>query len=194
VVYAMTRKFLKRSFDIFVAIILIIIFLPLWIIISFLIKIDSPGSIFFLQKRVGLDSQYFNIIKFRSMREGTIDLPAEELKDRDGKVTKVGKFLRRFSIDEFPQLFNILKGDMSFAGPRPSHLGQVEQIRLRKEMRTDKVRPGLTGLAQVNGRDDITIHEKAEFDRIYVYEYKTFMDFKIFLKTIKVVLTFRGGN
>jgi O-antigen biosynthesis protein WbqP len=190
----MTRKFLKRSFDVCIAIILIIIFLPLWIIISLLIKIDSPGSVFFLQKRVGLDSQYFNIIKFRSMREGTIDLPAEELKDRGQKVTKIGKFLRRFSIDEFPQLFNILKGDMSFAGPRPSHLGQVEQIRLRKEIGTDKVRPGMTGLAQVNGRDDITIPEKAEFDRIYVYEYKTFMDFKIFLKTIKVVLTFKGGN
>jgi O-antigen biosynthesis protein WbqP len=83
---------------------------------------------------------------------------------------------------------------MSFVGPRPSHLGQVEQIRLRKEIGTDKVRPGLTGLAQVNGRDGITIPEKAEFDRIYVYEYKTFMDFKIFLKTIKVVLTFKGGN
>jgi len=190
----MTRKFLKRSFDICIAVILIIIFLPLWIIISLLIKIDSPGSVFFLQKRVGLDSRYFNIIKFRSMREGTIDLPAEELKDREKLVTRIGKFLRRFSIDEFPQLFNILKGDMSFAGPRPSHLGQVEQIRLRKEIGTDKVRPGLTGLAQVNGRDDITIPEKAEFDRIYVYEYKTFMDFKIFLKTIKVVLTFKGGN
>jgi len=190
----MIRKFLKRSFDICIAVILIIIFLPLWIIISLLIKIDSPGSVFFLQKRVGLDSQYFNIIKFRSMREGTIDLPAEELKDREKLVTKIGKFLRRFSIDEFPQLFNILKGDMSFVGPRPSHLGQVEQIRLRKEIGTDKVRPGLTGLAQVNGRDDITIPEKAEFDRIYVYEYKTFMDFKIFLKTIKVVLTFKGGN
>ena len=102
------------------------------------------------------------------MQEGTIDLPAEELKDREKLVTKIGKFLRRFSIDEFPQLFNILKGDMSFVGPRPSHLGQVEQIRLRKEIGTDKVRPGLTGLAQVNGRDDITIHQKAEFDRIYV--------------------------
>ena len=190
----MIRKFLKRSFDICIAVIMIMIFLPLWIIISILIKIDSPGSIFFLQKRVGLGSQYFNIIKFRSMREGTIDLPAEELKDREKKVTKTGKWLRRFSIDEFPQLFNIIKGDMSFVGPRPSHLGQVEQIRLRKEIGTDKVRPGLTGLAQVNGRDDITIPEKAEFDRIYVYEYKTFMDFKIFFKTIKVVLTFKGGN
>ncbi|MCL4417408.1 MAG: sugar transferase [Actinobacteria bacterium] len=185
---------MKRSFDLSAAIILIIIFLPFWIIIPILIKIDSPGSIFFLQKRVGLNDRCFNIIKFRSMREGTADIPAEELKDREKMITKVGKFLRRFSIDEFPQLFNILRGDMSFVGPRPSHLGQVEQIRLRKELGTDKVRPGLTGLAQVNGRDGITIPEKAEFDRIYVYEYKTFMDFKIFLKTVKVVLTFKGGN
>src|SRR5680860_1573523 len=94
----MIRKFLKRAFDICSSVIMIIIFIPLWIIISVLIKIDSPGSIFFLQKRVGLDSQYFNIIKFRSMREGTIDLPAEELKDREKKVTKTGKWLRRFSI------------------------------------------------------------------------------------------------
>jgi lipopolysaccharide/colanic/teichoic acid biosynthesis glycosyltransferase len=190
----MIHKFLKRSSDLIFAIILIIILIPLWIIISILIKIDSRGSVFFLQKRVGLNSQYFNIIKFRSMREGTIDLPAEELRERGKKVTRIGRFLRRFSIDEFPQLFNILKGDMSFIGPRPSHLGQVEQIKIRKEISTDKVRPGMSGLAQVNGRDDITIQEKAEFDRIYVYEYKTFMDFKIFLKTIKVVLTFKGGN
>jgi O-antigen biosynthesis protein WbqP len=190
----MIRKFLKRSFDLIVAIILTIILIPLWIIISILIKIDSPGSVFFLQRRVGLNSQYFNIIKFRSMKVGTIDLPAEKLQDRENKVTRVGKFLRRFSIDEFPQLFNVLKGDMSFIGPRPSHLGQTEQIKIRKEIGTDKVRPGMSGLAQVNGRDDITIPEKAEFDRIYVYEYKIFMDLKIFLKTIKVVLTFKGGN
>jgi len=162
--------------------------------IAVAIKINSPGRKVFPQKRVGLNSKYFNMYKFRTMKEGTIDLPAEELPDRENMVTGVGKFLRRFSIDETLQLINILKGDMSFVGPRPSHLGQKEQIRIRKELGTDKIRPGLTGYAVVNGRDAIPIREKAEFDRLYVFEYKPFMDTIIILKTFGIVLTFKGGN
>ncbi|MBM3712031.1 MAG: sugar transferase [Actinobacteria bacterium] len=188
------RIFLKRSTDIIFSLILILIFSPFLLLISIAIKLDSPGRVVFKQSRVGLNSKHFNMYKFRTMKEGTVDLPAEKLPEREKKVTRVGKFLRRFSIDETLQLINILKGDMSFVGPRPSHLGQKEQIKIRKEFKTDKIRPGLTGLAVVNGRDALSIKEKAEFDRIYVYHYKPFMDLVIILKTFGIVLTFRGGN
>jgi O-antigen biosynthesis protein WbqP len=188
------RDFFKRFTDIIFSLIIIIILFPFWIIITAAIIIDSRGSIVFKQKRVGINSGYFDMYKFRTMKEGTIDLPAEELPDRDKKVTRTGKFLRRFSIDETLQLVNILKGDMSFVGPRPSHLGQKEQIETRKVLGTDKIKPGLTGFAVVNGRDAISIKEKAEYDRIYVFEYKPFMDLIIILKTFGIVLSFRGGN
>ena len=188
------RSFLKRFTDIIFYLILILFFSPIFLLISIAIKLDSPGRIVFKQQRVGLNSTYFDMYKFRTMKEGTVDLPAEDLPERDKKVTRVGKFLRRFSLDESLQFINILKGDMSFVGPRPSHLRQKEQIRIRKELKTDRIRPGLTGLAVVNGRDAISIAEKAEFDRIYVYHYRPFMDLSIILKTFVIVLTFKGGN
>ena len=188
------RKFFKRSTDLIFSIIIIIILSPFWLLISIVIKIDSPGRIIFKQDRLGLYSNYFIMYKFRTMKDETIDLPAEELIERDSQVTKVGKFLRRFSIDETLQLLNILKGDMSFVGPRPTHLGQKEQIVLRKKLGIDRIKPGLTGLAVVNGRDAITIKQKAEFDRIYTFEYKPLMDTLIVLKTFGIVITFKGGN
>ncbi|MBM3699527.1 MAG: sugar transferase [Actinobacteria bacterium] len=189
-----SRNLLKRITDIIFSLILILLFLPFWILITIAIIIDSRGSIVFMQERVGRFSINFNMYKFRTMKQGTIDLPAEELVDRESKVTRVGKFLRRFSIDETLQLLNILKGDMSFVGPRPSHLGQKEQIKIRKETGTDSIRPGLTGYAVVNGRDAISIPEKADYDMAYVFNYRPFMDTLIILKTFGVVLTFRGGN
>ena len=188
------RKLLKRLTDITFSIILIAILAPFWVLVAVAILIDSRGGIIFKQKRVGINSGYFDMYKFRTMRPGTVDLPAEELPDRENKVTRVGKFLRRFSIDETLQLLNILKGDMSFVGPRPSHLGQKEQIDIRKFLGTDRIKPGLTGLAVVNGRDAISIKEKAEFDRVYVFQYRPFMDLVIIFKTFGVVLSFRGGN
>jgi len=188
------RNACKRITDIIFSLKLTAILSPFWLFTAIAIKMDSPGRIVFKQERVGLNSKHFNMYKFRTMKEGTVDLPAEKLPDREKKVTRVGKFLRRFSIDETLQIINILKGDMSFVGPRPSHLGQKEQIKIRKELKTDKIRPGLTGLAVVNGRDALSIKEKAEFDRIYIYHYKPFMDFVIILKTFGIVLTFRGGN
>lgn len=189
-----SRNLLKRVSDIIFSLILILLFLPFWLLIAAVIIIDSRGSIVFKQGRVGRYSINFNMYKFRTMKEGTIDLPAEELLDRESKVTRAGSFLRRFSIDETLQLINILKGDMSFVGPRPSHLGQRQQIKIRKETGTDSVRPGLTGYAVVNGRDAISIPQKAEYDRVYVFNYRPFMDTLIILKTFGVVLTFKGGN
>lgn len=190
----MTRKLIKRCFDVIFSIIFLVLFIPFWIIIPVLIKLDSPGRVIFKQKRIGLNSKYFTMYKFRTMKEGVPDLPAEEVKDHRSMYTKVGAFLRRFSIDEIPQLVNILKGDMGFVGPRPSHLGQHLQIKIRKEIGTDSIRPGLTSLAIIKGRDDISIPKKAVYDRIYVYESSIFLDIKIIFLTIKIVITGKGAN
>lgn len=190
----MIRIIIKRWFDIIFSVLAIMILIPLWIIIPIMIKIDSPGRVVFKQKRVGRDSKYFTMYKFRSMKEGVPDLPAEEVEDHSKMYTRFGVFLRRFSIDELPQLFNVFKGDMSVVGPRPSHLGQHEQIRLRKEWGTDIMRPGLTSLAIIWGRDDLSIKQKDEFDRRYVFKSSLFIDVPILLKTVKIVLTGKGSN
>lgn len=190
----MIRIIIKRWFDIIFSVLAIIILIPLWIIVPIMIKIDSPGRVVFKQKRVGRDSKYFTMYKFRSMKEGVPDLPAEEVEDHSKMYTRFGVFLRRFSIDELPQLLNVFKGDMSVVGPRPSHLGQYEQIRLRKEWGTDIMRPGLTSLAIIWGRDDLSISEKDEFDRRYVFKSSLFIDVPILLRTVKIVLTGKGSN
>lgn len=190
----MIRVIIKRWFDAIFSVLIIMVLIPLWIAVPIIIKIDSPGRIIFKQKRMGRDSKYFTMYKFRSMKEGVPDLPAEEVEDHSKMYTRFGGFLRRFSIDELPQLFNVFKGDMSVIGPRPSHLGQHEQIRLRKEWGTDIMRPGLTSLAIIRGRDDLSIEQKAEFDRQYVFSSSLFIDIPILLKTAKIVLTGKGSN
>jgi O-antigen biosynthesis protein WbqP len=188
------RKILKRITDITGASILIMLLSPFWLLIAIIIKTDSPGSIIFKQIRLGVGDKEFYMYKFRTMREGTPDVPIQDHNNLDMQITKSGRFLRRFSIDEWTQLINIVKGDMSFVGPRPSHRGQIEQIEIRRELGINKVKPGLTGYAAVNGRDALSIREKAEFDKIYVFGYKPFMDTAIVLKTLWVVVTFFGGN
>lgn len=188
----MFYRIVKRTLDVGISVILIILFIPFWIIIPLVIKIDSQGSILFKQKRVGINSRYFTIFKFRTMKEGTPDIPTDELKDNSYLNTGVGKFLRRSSIDEFPQLVNILKGDMSFVGPRPALYNQDLLIRLRREKGVDKVKPGVTGLAQINGRDDLSIPDKVMYDRLYIEDASIWLDLKIFLVTIKAAITGRG--
>jgi O-antigen biosynthesis protein WbqP len=190
----MMRVIIKRWFDVIFSLAIIILLIPLWIIVPIAIKIDSPGRVIFKQKRVGRNSRYFTMYKFRSMKEGVPDLPAEEVEDHRKFYTRFGAFLRRFSLDELPQLFNVLKGDMGVVGPRPSHLGQHGQIKIRKEWGTDIMRPGLTSLAIVKGRDDLSISEKAEFDRQYVFESSLFIDIPIIIRTVHIVLTGRGSN
>jgi O-antigen biosynthesis protein WbqP len=190
----MIRIIIKRWFDVIFSLATIILLTPIWIIVPVIIKIDSPGRVIFKQTRVGRNSRYFTMYKFRSMREGVPDLPAEEVEDHRKFYTRSGAFLRRFSLDELPQIFNVLKGDMGVVGPRPSHLGQHGQIRIRKEWGTDIMRPGLTSLAIVRGRDDLSISEKAEFDRRYVFESGLFIDIPIILRTVHIVLTGRGSN
>lgn len=188
------RLFIKRCLDILFSIIFLILLLPLWIIIPILIKADSPGRIIYKQKRIGTNSGFFTIYKYRTMKEGTPDIPTDEVSNSTELVTKIGSFLRRTSIDEIPQLINILKGQMSFVGPRPALYNQPELIRLRKEKGVDAMRPGITGLAQVSGRDELPIPVKVEFDKKYVDDFSLVNDFKIILITVKAVFTAKGNK
>jgi O-antigen biosynthesis protein WbqP len=184
----------KRTLDIIFSIILLILFIPLWVVIPVIIIIDSPGRVIFRQKRVGLGGSYFTIYKFRTMKEGTPDIPTDRLRDQSLLNTKAGAFLRRTSMDEIPQLINILKGQLSFVGPRPALYNQDLLIKLRRKKGIDKVRPGVTGLAQISGRDSLTIPEKVRYDRLYVRDASLLLDIKIFLATVKAVITGRGAN
>ncbi len=189
----MLYRFAKRSFDVLIAAVLFILFLPFWIIIPILIRSDSPGRIIFKQKRIGLNSGYFMINKFRTMKEGTPDIPTDQMKEQENYNTKSGVFLRRWSIDEIPQLINIFKGEMSFVGPRPALYNQPLLIRLRKEKGVDRVRPGVTGLAQISGRDAISIEEKVKYDHKYVEEASFLLDLKIIMLTVKAVFSGWGA-
>src|SRR4030066_178517 len=190
----MLYKITKRIFDIILSIIFLIIFIPFWLTIPLIIKIDSPGRVIYRQKRVGLDSRYFTIYKFRTMKEGTPDIPTDMLKDQKNLNTRIGTKLRRLSIDEIPQLINILKGDMSFVGPRPALHNQELLIRLRRDKGVDKVRPGVSGLAQISGRDELSIPDKVMHDQLYIKDASIWLDIKIFLITVKAALTGKGGN
>ncbi|MCG9479530.1 MAG: sugar transferase [Actinomycetia bacterium] len=190
----MFYNYIKRWLDIIFSVLLFIIFLPLWIIIPIAIAIDSPGKVIFTQKRVGLGSRYFTIYKFRTMKEGTPDIPTDRMKNQQLYNTRLGTFLRRVSLDEIPQLANILKGDMSFVGPRPALYNQQQLIGLRKEKGADRARPGVTGLAQISGRDSLDIPRKVEYDAAYVQDMSFWLDLKIVLVTVKAVLTGKGAN
>ena len=189
----MYRKFLKRFFDFTVALIGVIVLLPMWAIFAVFIYIDDPGPIFFKQKRIKKDKEFFNIIKFRTMKMDTPhDMPTHMLENPEQYITRVGKFLRKTSLDELPQLFNILKGDMSIIGPRPALWNQTDLIEERDKYGANGVRPGLTGWAQINGRDELEIDVKAKFDGEYVEKMGFVFDCRCFLGTILSVLKHEG--
>ena len=190
----MIYKNVKRLLDIFFSIILFFLFIPLWVVIPILIKADSAGRVIFTQKRIGLESGYFKIYKFRTMKEGTPDIPTDKVRNQEDLNTRFGTALRRLSIDEIPQLYNILKGEMSFVGPRPALHNQARLISLRKNKGVDSIRPGVTGLAQVSGRDDLTIPKKVGYDSKYVERMSFWLDTKIIFVTVKAVLNGKGGN
>jgi O-antigen biosynthesis protein WbqP len=190
----MAYKFFKRTLDIFFSFLLLILLSPLWLIICLMIRADSRGRVIYTQKRVGIGSSHFTIYKFRTMKEGTPDIPTDLVKNPEELLTKAGKFLRRTSLDEVPQLLNILKGDMSFVGPRPALYNQDLLIRLRREKSVDSVRPGVTGLAQINGRDELAIPVKVAFDRKYLEQMSFSLDLKICLLTIIAALTGKGAR
>lgn len=179
----------KRFFDIIISISAITIFFPFGLIIALLIKFDSPGPVFFIQKRVGKDGRDFTIYKFRTMVAGAEKKGAGiEVEKEDSRITRTGKFLRLTSLDEFPQFINILKGEMSFIGPRPTVREQVEKYNERQRRRLE-VKPGLTGLAQVSGRNSLSWPERIEKDIEYIDNYSLLLDMKIFFKTFSVILS-----
>jgi O-antigen biosynthesis protein WbqP len=184
---------IKRFIDFFIALIGIVLLLPLYLLIVVAIKIDSRGPILFKQKRVGKNKKHFYIYKFRSMRSDTPkDVPTHLLENPDQWITKVGKILRRTSLDELPQVFNVLKGDMAIVGPRPALYNQEDLIALRDELGANNLRPGITGLAQIYGRDELPIAQKAFLDGEYVKLEGPWRDLKIILRTLTIAFTGKG--
>ena len=165
----MYRNGIKRLLAVILSLCGMIVLSPLLLILCLAIKIDSPGPIFFRQKRVGIHKQHFNILKFRTMRIDTPhDMPTHMLKDPDQYITRVGHFLRKTSLDELPQLWNIFVGDMAVIGPRPALWNQYDLLAERDKYGANDVRPGLTGWAQIHGRDELEIVDKARLDGYYV--------------------------
>ena len=186
-------KFIKRPLDFILALGGLIVLSPLFIILIVAIKTDTPGPILFKQKRVGIHKSYFNILKFRTMRTDTPkDTPTHLLENPEQWITKVGKFLRKTSLDELPQLINILKGDMAIIGPRPALWNQDDLIAERDKYRANDIRPGLTGWAQINGRDELPITVKATLDGEYVKKMSFMFDVKCFMGTIVSVVKSDG--
>jgi Sugar transferases involved in lipopolysaccharide synthesis len=181
----MYKRYVKKILDVSFSFLLIIILLPLMILIAVAIKIDSPGPIIFRQNRIGKNKKMFSIFKFRTMKiETPKNVPTHLLKNSKMYLTLVGKFLRITSLDELPQLFNILKGQMSFIGPRPALWNQFDLIEAREKHGVNKIYPGLSGLAQINGRDELDIKTKVKYDSEYVQKISFFLDTKIFFLTI----------
>jgi len=183
----------KRLIDIVASIAGILVLSPLLILLTIVIKSDSRGPILFKQKRIGLHKNTFMIYKFRTMRTDTpADMPTHLLADPASFITKSGAFMRRTSLDELPQLFNILFGQMSVVGPRPALWNQYDLIAARDEVHANDLRPGLTGWAQINGRDELAIEVKAKLDGDYVKQMSLWFDIQIFFKTIFSVLRREG--
>lgn len=180
---------IKRFLDILISTTAILLLWPLFLILAIAIKADSPGPVFFRQKRVGKNKEYFEILKFRTMRIDTPnDTPTHLLKNPKAFITSTGSFLRRTSLDELPQIFNILKGDMSIIGPRPALWNQYDLIAERDKYGANDIFPGLTGWAQINGRDELPIDVKARLDGEYVERMSFLFDVKCFWGTIISVL------
>lgn len=189
----MYKNGVKRILDFFMSLCGIIVLSPLLIILSIWIKVDSKGPVLFKQKRIGKDKTYFSIYKFRTMYVDTPhDMPTHLLDDPDTFITKAGHFLRKTSLDELPQLFNILLGQMAVIGPRPALWNQDDLIALRDEYHANDVRPGLTGWAQIHGRDELEITTKAKLDGYYVDHLGFLLDVKCFFGTITSVLKHEG--
>lgn len=189
----MYQKYFKRPVSFVIALLGVVLLSWLYLILILAIKLDSRGPVFFRQKRVGSHKNYFYILKFRTMRIDTPhDVPTHLLKDPDQYITRVGHFLRRTSLDELPQLFNILAGDMDVVGPRPALWNQYDLIAERDKYGANDIRPGLTGWAQIHGRDELEIEEKARLDGYYVKHAGLLMDIRCFVGTISAVVKSDG--
>ena len=184
---------IKRPLGFSIAFVACLVLIPVFILIMAAIKFESRGPVFFKQKRVGLNKNHFNILKFRTMYiETPNDTPTHLLADPDVYITRVGKVLRKTSLDELPQLFNILKGEMAFVGPRPALWNQYDLIDERDKYQANDTLPGLTGWAQINGRDELPIEIKAKLDGEYIQRMGILMDTRCFIATIFSVLKSEG--
>lgn len=189
----MYDKVIKRFIDFLLSLIGLIVLSPIFLIVILAIKLDSKGPVVFKQKRVGLNKKHFNIYKFRTMRIDTPkEMPTHLLDNPDYFITKVGAFLRKTSLDELPQIVNILKGEMAIIGPRPALWNQYDLIEERDKYGANDIRPGLTGWAQINGRDELEIPVKAKLDGEYVEKESFSMDVKCFIGTIVSVSKSEG--
>ncbi len=189
----MYARFIKRGLDLFLSALAIILLSPIWIGICLAVKIDSRGPVLFRQKRVGIHRTYFYILKFRTMRTDTPkDMPTHMLSNPEQYITKVGKILRKTSLDELPQILNILKGEMSIIGPRPALWNQYDLLEERDKYGANDVMPGLTGWAQINGRDELEIPVKAKLDGEYAKQISLKTDVRCFLGTIVSIIQSKG--
>lgn len=189
----MYRKFGKRLVDILLSGCGILVLAPVYLLLAVAIKIDDPGPVFFRQKRVGIHKTHFQILKFRTMKmETPRDVPTHLLENPEQYITRVGRILRKLSLDELPQIFQIFTGEMSVIGPRPALWNQFDLIAERDKYGANDVRPGLTGWAQINGRDELPIDVKARFDGEYVDNMSFLFDCKCFFGTITSVLKSDG--
>ena len=185
--------FFKRALDLVFSLLFLLLLAPLLLALCLWIKLDSPGPVFFRQKRVGRGKRYFFILKFRTMRSDTPrDVPTHLLAEPGRWITKSGRFLRKTSLDELPQLLNILAGQMSVVGPRPALWNQFDLIAEREQYGVHQVQPGLTGWAQINGRDELEIPVKAALDGEYVRRFGLKMDLICFVRTFSVLFTGKG--
>lgn len=184
---------IKRTFDLIISLISIIVLSPLLFLIALIIKFGSEGPILFKQERVGKNKVHFSILKYRTMRIDTPNnMPTHLLDNPDQWITPIGKFLRKYSLDELPQLFNIFIGEMSIVGPRPALWNQYDLIELRDKYNINSLVPGLTGWAQVNGRDELSIEAKVEFDKVYYEKMSIWFDIKCIFYTVFKVLKSEG--
>ena len=185
----MYERYIKRFLDIVISLTALIVLSPVLLVVAILIKLDSPGPILFAQKRFGRNRTFFQIYKFRSMRTDTPkDVPTDALKGANSFITPLGNVLRKTSLDELPQLWNILRGDMSLIGPRPALWNQDDLMALRDQYGASMIRPGLSGWAQVNGRDAIELDKKARFDGEYASRVSFAFDLKcLWLTIVKVI-------
>lgn len=189
----MYQKYAKRLIDLLLSACAIVVLSPVYLLICIAIVADDPGPVFFRQKRVGIHKTHFLILKFRTMKVSTPkDVPTHLLENPEQYITRVGKFLRKTSLDELPQIFQIFTGKMAIIGPRPALWNQFDLIAERDEYGANDVRPGLTGWAQINGRDELPIDVKARFDGEYVQNLSFAFDCKCFFGTVRSVLKSEG--
>ena len=183
---------MRRLLDIFFGLLVSLILLPLLIIVAIMIKFDSHGPVFFISERIGIGNKRFKMYKFRTMFTNTEIIETSKIKNPNSKITKIGKILRKYSIDEVPQFLNLILGNMTIVGPRPALPQQIKLINNRKKFGIHKIKPGVTGYAQVHGRDLITDSKKLKLEIEYIKNRSFYLDLKIILKTFIIVFSKKG--